>query len=144
MINAQDEQALERFFYAFSHAMNQMSIASLKSFYHVPCVFVSVDEKTVCSNAVLIEKRLTELFHGFQPAVPVKHEATIVHAMPLSETVLFAKVDWRMLNENNDSSFRCSTSYTLERGGAHGFDIIVSVIDEEEKALDDLYAQVNE
>lgn len=144
MISAQDEQALEKFFYAFSQTMNQMSMESLKVFYHVPCVFVSSDDKAVCSNAAQIEKRLSELFHGFQPTVPVKHEATIVHGMSLSDSVLFAKVDWRMLNENNDSSFRCSTSYTLERGGEHGFDIIVSVIDEEEKALDDLFSQVEE
>ena len=46
------------------------------------------------------------------------------------------------INDKNDVEFSCSTSYTLERGGEFGFDIIVSVIDEEERALDDMCSQM--
>ncbi|MDM7860011.1 hypothetical protein QTP81_05305 [Alteromonas sp. ASW11-36] len=142
MIEKQDEQALERFFFALSQAMSDVSLGELLAFYHVPCVFVSNDEKTVCSNPEQITSRLTRLFEPCQKANAIQHNATVVHAMTLSDSILFAKVDWQICNDKNDVEFSCSTSYTLERGGEFGFDIIVSVIDEEERALDDMCSQM--
>ena len=72
----------------------------------------------------------------------IDHQATVVHTMSLSDSIRFAKINWRVCNSQNDQCLVCSTSYTLERGGKHGFDIIVSVINEEEKVLDDLRAQM--
>ena len=45
MIGKQDEQALERFFLALSQAMSDVALGELLAFYHVPCVFVSKEEK---------------------------------------------------------------------------------------------------
>ncbi len=142
MIGKQDEQALERFFLALSQAMSDVALGELLAFYHVPCVFVSKEEKAVCSSAEQVTSRLTRLFEPCQKANAIKHNASVVHAMTLSNTILFATVDWQICNDKNDVKFCCSTSYTLERGGEFGFDIIVSVIDEEERALDNMCAQM--
>ncbi|MBT0584798.1 hypothetical protein [Alteromonas oceanisediminis] len=142
MITPQDEQAIDKFFYTLSEVMNSAEIAQLLSFYHLPSVFVSDEEKTVCSTPDQVSSRLLALFAHSNNIEKIEHQATVVHVMSLSDSILFAKVDWRICDENNQMCTTCSTSYTLERGGMHGFDIIVSVIDEEERALDDLQAQI--
>ncbi|WP_124916892.1 hypothetical protein [Alteromonas flava] len=138
MISTQDEQALEQFFNSLSHAMSEVSLSELLAFYHVPSVFVSNDDKVVCSTTEEVTQRLTRLFERCQQANAIQHDATIVHAMSLSDRVLFAKVRWQIKNSQNDVCLTCATSYTLEKGGEYGFDIIVSVIDEEERAIEDM------
>lgn len=142
MIESKDEAALEQFFSAFSEAINKAALEELAVFYHVPCVFVSNDEKSVCSSTDQIIKRVGVLLDVCQKVDAIKHSATIVHSMSLSDRVLFAKVDWQIRNSQDELCLTCATSYTLERGGAHGFDIIVSVIAEEEQALGDMCSKM--
>lgn len=142
MIDPKDEFALEKFFHSLSVAMNSVDEKNLLPFYHVPCVFVANDEKSVCSTKSQVLKRLHRLLSECHNLQGIDHQATVSHSMSLSESILFAKIDWRVCNSQNDECLACSTSYTLERGGEYGFDIIVSVINEEEKVLDDLRAQM--
>jgi len=142
VIDPQDENALEKFFHSLSVAMNSVDEQNLLPYYHVPCVFVATDEKSVCSNKAQVLERLHRLLAECHSLQGIDHQATVVHTMSLSDSILFAKINWRVCNSQNDQCLVCSTSYTLERGGKHGFDIIVSVINEEEKVLDDLRAQM--
>lgn len=142
MIDPQDEIALEKFFHSLSMAMNSVDEENLLPYYHVPCVFVADDEKAVCSTIDNVRERTHRLLAECHNLQGIDHQATVVHCMSLSDSILFAKIDWRVYNSQNDQCSICSTSYTLERGGEHGFDIIVSVIDEEEKVLDDFRAQM--
>ncbi|WP_100642005.1 hypothetical protein [Alteromonas facilis] len=144
MIDPQDELALDNFFKALSGAMSEVSLSELLAFYHVPCVFVSNEDKTICSTTEEVTQRLAKLFERCQQANAIQHEANIVHAMKLSDSVLFAKVNWDIKNRQNDVCLTCSTSYTVEKGGEFGFDIIVSVIDEEERAIEDICSTMGE
>ena len=142
MIDPKDESALVQFFDSLSMAMNSVDEENLLPYYHVPSVFVSNEEKTVCSSEEKVRERLHRLFDNCHHSQGIDHQAKVVHCMSLSDSILFAKIDWQVTNNQNEQKNVCSTSYTLERGGKHGFDIIVSVISEEEVILDQFRAQM--
>jgi hypothetical protein len=56
----------------------------------------------------------------------------------MSEDVIFVQVKWQAMDENYSRLFGCHVSYTMKVDPQGSLKIMISVLDDEEKALSQL------
>ena len=60
--------------------------------------------------------------------------------MRLSDTLFFSKMRWQFYDEQEQYCFGCATSYTLQKMPDEQLKIIVTVIDDDENRLADIFS----
>ena len=60
--------------------------------------------------------------------------------MRLSDTLFFSKMCWQFYDEQEQYCFGCATSYTLQKMPDEQLKIIVTVIDDDENRLADIFS----
>ncbi|TDF38455.1 hypothetical protein EYS14_12325 [Alteromonadaceae bacterium M269] len=128
----------QQFFAAFAEAYNEKDAELIAANYRQPCVMMSDDKKDVYSTEAEITYYAEQLLQRFAEVGAVGHAASVMHCLRMSESVLFTQVRWEASDAEGTRLFGCCVSYTIQVDAEGGLKIMMSLLDEEDKALSEL------
>ena len=123
------------FFNEYAAAYQRYDADAVAEMYFLPAVIMSDNKKNVYTSRDAIAQVIDELMVKLQVIGAMYFEAEVCQAMRLSENIMFCNVKWTFKNVNEEILFSCFVSYTLQSEEDY-LKIIVSVIDDEEKELE--------
>jgi ketosteroid isomerase-like protein len=127
--------AVDHFFKNYAKAYDNDDANEVVSFYHIPAVLISDENKKVYSLRDELVSYFEALIMELQTLDVVRHEARVMQLMKLSETIIFTNVTWLFFNPSEEEVFSCTVSYTLQKSADDNMAIIIAVLDDEEKQL---------
>lgn len=129
----------EAFLKRYAQAFEQNDAALAASYCLLPTVIMSDESKIVFD-------KFDDLTCTFQRLIDILNNAGVVKLLPqisqtirLSATLMFINMRWQFYDKNNDLCFTCAASYTLQKKDNDDLKIIVTVIDDNENALEKLF-----
>lgn len=125
----------EQFFINYAHSIAANDPNSMAEHHLLPTVFVTDNIKQVCNQLSAVEKINQRLLDGLNSKEVSISVPQINQAMRLSDSILFCTVKWQFLNQNEETCFSATCSYTLQSDKNGQLKIIVSVLDDDDKIL---------
>jgi ketosteroid isomerase-like protein len=129
---------IKQFFEAFSDAYGDKNAERIAECYRQPCVLMSDDKKHMYSTRQEITDFANHVLARFEKVGAVNHAATVLHSLKMSDDIIFVQVKWEASDESHTRLFGCHVSYTLKIDNQDSLKIMISVLDDEEKALSQL------
>jgi ketosteroid isomerase-like protein len=129
---------IKQFFDAFAQAYDDKSAERIAACYRQPCVMMSYEKKQMYASRKEITEFANHVLSRFERVGAVNHSASVMHSLKMSDDVFFVQVRWDASDKGRERLFGCYVSYTMKLDPKHGFKIMISVLDDEEKALSQL------
>lgn len=132
---------IKAFFDAFADAYDNKNPDSVAACYRQPCVLMSDDNKHMYSTREEITDFAEHVLERFEKIGAVNHVASVIHSLKMSEDIVFVQVKWEASDKNHARLFGCHVSYTMKVDAQGALKIMISVLDDEEKALSQLLGE---
>ncbi len=129
---------IKQFFEVFARAYDEKSAESIAACYRQPCVLMSDDKQHMYSTREEVLEFANHVLQRFDKLGAVNHSASVIHSLKMSEDVLFVQVKWEASNEERERLFGGHASYTMKVDSEGSLKIMISVLDDEEKAMSQL------
>lgn len=126
------EAELSGFLHLLAQHAGERSCENMADCYHLPSIFVDEDDKRVCYTREEIAERLSMYLVDNNSGVAGTYIPKLTQIMPLSKDTFFVQVSWIWLDEHHHPARGRLSSFTIQRGGRYGFEIVVAVNDEEQ------------
>jgi hypothetical protein len=125
-----EDPILVNFFAQLAAKASENDISLLCDFFHIPVIFVEDEAKAVCTSKADIEAELRKYVVPTNKATGGCYTPTISLTMPLAPDIIFVQVNWQWKNQSGQVEHTRVASYTMQKSGVYGYDIVVAVNDD--------------
>ncbi|MFT4789875.1 MAG: hypothetical protein ACI95X_002715 [Paraglaciecola sp.] len=129
----------EYFLDIYATALNTFDPKQVVSFCLPPTIIMSDKSKKVITSEQELEHTFSQIFTKLKQAGIKKFVPKLQQTMRLSDTLFFSKMRWQFYDEQDQLCFGCAMSYTLQKMPDKQLKIIVTVIDDDENKLTDIF-----
>lgn len=132
---------VENFLDVYAKALNTFDVKKVASFYLPPTIIMNDEGKKVMTCEEELQQSFSRMFAKFNQAGIKKFVPKLQQTMRLSDTLFFSKMRWQFYDEQELLCFSCATSYTLQKMPDGQLKIIVTVIDDDESKLAEIFTR---
>lgn len=126
------EAELSGFLHLLAQHASEHDCEKMADCYHLPSIFVDEDDKRVCYSREEIATHVASYLVHQAAGNAGTYIPNLTQVMPLSKDTFFVQVSWIWLDEAHHPARGRLSSFTIQRGGRYGFEIVVAVNDEEQ------------
>lgn len=133
----------DEFFARYQKAVNAKDAEEVAQFHMLPSVFVLDDIRRVATTREELLQIQTRFLNALSMQSIDSVEASVNQAIVMSDNVIFANVKWDFKGADNTVKLTSFCSYTMQIEDEDRLNIIVAVIDDQDKVLASLMTEEN-